>query len=186
MGKIWFRAKIYNYNKKDEKTYLKAGKNKWYHIMEIREKDRDFLECHDHHLGRYKTHYGLAEYIDEDDPLYSLVSVIDYSMDGSYLLFACTGPIKDEDKASIKLLKEYIEGQISDGAWENGIYLLDRYIGNAVKHYLVEDEIEQVVPHPFKCDEHMRHIYIPGDAQTISDLVNAWAAKRKKENEEEM
>lgn len=32
----------------------------------------------------------------------------------------------------------------------------------------------------------MHHIYIPGDAQTIFDLVDAWAAKRKKENEEEM
>ena len=183
MGVIWFRTKIYKYNKNDKKVYLKERKHKWYHIMEIKS-ETDSLFDYYHNVvmkKKPKTHYGLAEYIHDDEPLYKLVDVIDYSMKGTYLLFRCEGSIKEEDEESVKLLKKEIEGQISDGAWENGIYLLDSFIGNKVDHYWVEEDIEQVIPHPYERDEHMREIYIPGNYTTLETLIDEHIAAHKKE-----
>ena len=125
-------------------------------------------------------HYGLAEYIDEDSPLYKLVNVIDYYVGDEHLIFRCTGDISEEDEESIQLLKEEIEGQISDGAWENGIYLLECMIGDKVKHYWVEDEIEQVVIHPFEhsFDSMDEYVFIPGNHKTVKTLIDEWCKKK--------
>lgn len=186
MGVIFFRTKIYKYNRNDEKVYLKEYKNSSYGIMELKNENLFLFDYYDQVVmkRKKKTHYGLAEYIHEDEPLYKLVNVIDYSMNGTYLLFRCEGPIKEEDEESIQLLKEYIQGQISDGAWENGIYLLATYIGDKVDHYLVEDEIEEVVQHPYERDEHMREIYIPGNYSTADAIIDEHIAARKKEIKE--
>ena len=81
----------------------------------------------------------------------------------------------------INLLKKDIEAQISDGAWENGIYLLDSLIGNKVDHYCVEDKIEQVVRHPYKFDKYMNDLYIPGNFDTAKTLLDEYylAAPKK-------
>lgn len=185
MSVIWFRTKIYKYNKNDEKVYLKKSKHRWYHIMEVKDVDQFIFDYYENTIMKKKpkTHYGLAEYIDEDNPLYKLVNVIDYSVKGTYLVFRVEGSIKEEDTKSIELVKKYIEGQISDGAWENGIYLLDSFIGNKVNHYFVEGDIEQVVKHPYERDENGRELYIPGNYATIDALVDEHITKFKKDLE---
>lgn len=192
MGVIWFRTRIYNYNRNDKKVYLKTQKHKWYHIMEIKDahlyshQEYTDLCCLSGEDKLEDRHYGLAEYIDEDDPLYNLVKVIDYYTEDGYLIFRCTGKIREEDEDSIQLLKEYIEGQISDGAWENGIYLLECMIGDKVRHYWVEDEIEEVIIHPFKHNNNRpdSYVFVPGNHKTLKALIDediaAYKAAHKK------
>ena len=67
---------------------------------------------------------GLAKYIHEDENLYNKVFAIDYQIYRGNCIFSCVVDDKFNDK-DIKELKEYINGQISDGWGENGIYVLD-------------------------------------------------------------
>lgn len=167
---IFLRAKIYKYNKDDKKVFLNPKKD--YYVMEL--KDVLYQYYRDQHNTEEKDkHYGLAEYIDKREPLYKQVKMIDYFVDDTYLIFKIVGSIEDTDCVVMNNLKEYIKGQISDGAWENGIYLLEGFIGNKVKHYWVDTELEQVIMHPF---EHkaggIGELFIPGNSKTIKEIYD--------------
>lgn len=116
--RVYFMSDLYYYNEEEEREILpeKDPHHYW------------FLDCTDNESFHYDLRnklYGLAEYLHKDDEGFDKneVPLIQYEIiKENKLLITCfvKKEFLKEHPDTIKKLKEYLDGQISDGWGENG------------------------------------------------------------------
>ena len=101
---------------------------------------KDFLWAE---MDKGPTKYGLAKYIHEDEPLYNKVFAIGQEMHGKQCVFTCMVSNDFDEEKDTPLLKEYLDGQISDGWGENGVYIWSAQDGSRFKTIFLRDNVKR-------------------------------------------
>ena len=148
----------------------KIKEDKYYYILDFhRNLIEDFLWNEIQNAKGEINKTGLAQYIHEDEKIYNKVFSIDYEMYKKHCVFACL--VSDDfTKEDEEELKDYLNGQISDGWGENGIYILSP-TENKLKDISLEDNVRRC----WKIGEHsVNPTYIDDYNEYVKAYKERW------------
>ena len=170
---IWYLADIQGYYSSEEDDFVKLDKDVHYTIYEDKpdyciqlfEIEYDIRQNQNSGFKGY-LRTGLAKYILPSNPLFNKVFAIDYKVYKGQCLFTCNVIDKFDDIDSENLIN-YLNGQISDGWGENGIYV-NPFLGSEFLHIFVDDNVKRVYRAPIHINENGEdYIFVDSEEKEI-------------------